>query len=48
MFDDQEAVFGEFEDENEQAARDAVDEDVADGAAPGVLGRIGGGVHGKE
>ena len=48
MLDDEEAVLGDFQDEDECAATEAVEEDVAVGAAAGVLRRIGGRVHGRE
>lgn len=44
MFDDQEAVFGEVEDDDEQGAANAVEEDVAQ-SAPAGTGVFGGGGH---
>ena len=46
MLDDEEAVLGELEDEDEYAAAESVEEDVPQGAAAGVLGGFAGGVHG--
>jgi hypothetical protein len=46
VLDDEEAVLGELEDEDEYAAAKAVEEDVAEGAAARVLGGFAGAVHG--
>jgi hypothetical protein len=46
MLDDEEVVLGDFQDEDEYTAAEAVENDVAQGAAARVLGGFAGGVHG--
>jgi hypothetical protein len=46
VLDDEEAVLGELQNEDERASTEAVENDVAHGAAAGVLSRFAGRVHG--
>ena len=48
MLDDEEAVLGDFQDEDKYTAAEAVEEDVAEGAAAGVPRGFAGWGHGRE
>ena len=48
MFDDEEAVFSKLKEQDEQAAGESIDKEVADNAAAGGLGGYGGRIHGRK